>query len=153
MHCLLHGVGSSHSLCLIVSRFFGCFRLVAESRGTTVFVSALPHRPNPSFSTPIGPWGAANTSTIAPNSPDSFTPMPKDAQQLSASSGDQYDVPPHVLYTISPDPYPWTPNLAEVCTTAWCTAGAWALVVLPSRDTLPSGLSNAPKEEAGFKGY
>ncbi|TPP64627.1 hypothetical protein FGIG_01642 [Fasciola gigantica] len=127
-------------------------KLVAESRGTSVLLSALPHRSNPSFSSPASPWAASNLSTVNPSLPGSFTPISNGTQQLPPGSGDQYDVPPHVLYTISPDPYPWTPNLAEVCTTAWCTGGAWALVVLPSRDTLASGLNRTSTEEAESKG-
>ncbi|CAH8294925.1 unnamed protein product, partial [Schistosoma turkestanicum] len=41
-------------------------------------------------------------------------------------------IPPHVIYTISPDLYPWTLNLTESFTTSWCVdGGAWALTVLP----------------------
>ncbi|VDP21035.1 unnamed protein product, partial [Echinostoma caproni] len=123
-------------------------KLVTESRGTVVLLSALPHRPNPTFPSPATPWTNVNAT---PGFPDAIVPTGGATQNLHPRSDEEYDVPPHVLYTISPDPYPWTPNLAEVCTTAWCTGGAWALVVLPPRDTLASGFNAHSTDDSQSK--
>ncbi|XP_018652827.1 putative nuclear pore complex protein nup155 [Schistosoma mansoni] len=52
-------------------------------------------------------------------------------------------IPPHVIYTISPDLYPWTLNLTESFTTSWCVdGGAWALTVLPDNQSFGDSVGN-----------
>ncbi|CAL8081846.1 unnamed protein product [Calicophoron daubneyi] len=107
----------------------GEVKLAAETRGTVVLVSALP----PNVNLPSSNMGTSlnGRATVGLLSPESFI-------HNGEPSGDNvdYGVSPHVMYTLSPDPYPWTPNLTEVCTTAWCVGGAWALVVLPSESNI-----------------
>ncbi|CAH8861385.1 unnamed protein product [Trichobilharzia szidati] len=62
------------------------------------------------------------------NIPDSFTTNDFDSNALNAFTK---QIPPHIIYTISPDPYPWTPNLAESFMATQCIGGAWAITVLP----------------------
>ncbi|TGZ56636.1 hypothetical protein CRM22_010114 [Opisthorchis felineus] len=114
----------------------GEVKLVTETRGTVVLISALP--PNAASAGTARPL-LTNTSDTQP-----FVPVPPMTLSSPIPSGSltgggpdtstrsSYDVPPNILYTLSPDPYPWTPNLTEVCTTAWCVGGVWALTVLPS---------------------
>ncbi|KAF6768760.1 hypothetical protein AHF37_10492, partial [Paragonimus kellicotti] len=112
----------------------GEVKLTAETRGTVVFVSALPS----DISTPNVLTGSMSLDSRTP-----FIGQPKltfgqavrseedSFNQTNGATQGQFDVPPHVLYTLSPDPYPWTANLTEVSSAAWCVDGAWALVVLP----------------------
>ncbi|OON19937.1 hypothetical protein X801_04188 [Opisthorchis viverrini] len=114
----------------------GEVKLVAETRGTVVLISALP--PN------AASIGTARPLLTKTSDTQPFVPVPPTTLSSPISSGSvtggepdtstrsSYDVPPNILYTLSPDPYPWTPNLTEVCTTAWCVGGVWALTVLPS---------------------
>ncbi|KAF5399350.1 hypothetical protein PHET_07691 [Paragonimus heterotremus] len=112
----------------------GEVKLTAETRGTVVFVSALPS----DISSPNALTGSMSLDSRTP-----FIGQPKltfgqagrseedSFNQTNGATHGQFDVPPHVLYTLSPDPYPWTANLTEVSSAAWCVDGAWALVVLP----------------------
>lgn len=86
---------------------------------------------------------------------------PNTSCSLRVKTDDNFDsnsVPPHVIYTLSPDLYPWALELTESFSSTWCVGGAWALVVLPETESHRSGDScledlNIPRLNAFMEGY
>ncbi|CAH8598315.1 unnamed protein product [Heterobilharzia americana] len=137
----------------------GDVKLAVETRGTVVMISTLPSN----LSTiPSGRYTSQYTSVNQSSlnmSLGQFFTTDMDSSfraRLNQSNDNDGDfdnnlnaftkqVPPHVIYTISPDLYPWTPNLTESFTSTWCVGGAWALTVLPDNylhmDSMGSDLS------------
>ncbi|CAH8584679.1 unnamed protein product [Schistosoma intercalatum] len=139
-------------------------KLAVETRGTVIMVSALPQNV-PSTTSTLGGLGSRYTTktrsaatlnqsslnmslgqfftTDLDNSSSSY----KAAAVLNQSDDNlnafTKQIPPHVIYTISPDLYPWTLNLTESFTTSWCVdGGAWALTVLPDNQSFGDSMGN-----------
>ncbi|CAH8649434.1 unnamed protein product [Dicrocoelium dendriticum] len=110
----------------------GEVKLVAETRGTVVFISTLPPDVSPNSFT------RAASSSLGALQPTPIGSLPGGPVDSFAQATDEnlsiFGTKPHVMHTMSPDPYPWTPNLTEVSHSAWCVNGVWALTVLPCRD-------------------
>lgn len=135
-----------------------------ETRGTVIMVSALPQNV-PSTTSTLGGLGSRYTTTTRSAATlnqsslnmslgqffttdlDNSSSSYKAAAVLNQSDDNlnafTKQIPPHVIYTISPDLYPWTLNLTESFTTSWCVdGGAWALTVLPDNQSFGDSMGN-----------
>ncbi|KAK4468078.1 hypothetical protein MN116_008251 [Schistosoma mekongi] len=126
-------------------------KLAVETRGTVIMVSSLPR--NPPLTTACK-FGSHYLSTLNQSNLDMslgqqfFTSDLDSSYKLGLDQSDDNlsaftkQIPPHVIYTISPDLYPWTPNLTESFTTTWCVGSAWALTVLPDNQSFVDPMGN-----------
>ncbi|KAH8857593.1 Nuclear pore complex protein Nup155 [Schistosoma japonicum] len=126
-------------------------KLAVETRGTVIMVSSLPRNPPRTTANKFSSHylSALNQSNLDMSLGQQFFTSDVDSSyKLGLNQSDDNlsaftkQIPPHVIYTISPDLYPWTPNLTESFTTTWCVGGAWALTVLPDNQSFVDSIEN-----------